>query len=455
MPKARKHTTGLRATGIRPRVVLGLVLALAAGSAAANGPAVRAAGGPMKIADAALEPVEWSALDSWAADDHSAGFAAFLASCKAVLNGRAAVKDGRPMRSALMAACRRARAAVTADSAGTRRFFEDNFRPVRISKLGDAQGFLTGYYEPIVDGSRFPGPLHTAPMYRRPGDLVALGKRRKADGFPNKGAEIGRKVGKHKIVPYYDRAEIEDGALDGRRLEICWLRDPVDAFFIHIQGSARVRLEDGVMLRLNYDAHNGHPYTPVGRILIERGIVPREEMSMDRIRGWMHANPDDGKVLRRQNRSYVFFRITGLSDHDEAVGAQGVPLTPVRSIAVDKALHVYGTPFFIEADLPIADPTPTTKFGRLMVAQDTGSAIVGPARADIYFGAGDEAGLVSGRIKQPGRFVMLVPREADPVEAGKLMPVPRPKPKITEAAASTGGKAAARAKPRPKPTPKR
>ena len=122
---------------------------------------------------------------------------------------------------------------------------------------------------------------------------------------------------------------------------------------IQIQGSARVRLEDGTLLRVNYDAHNGHPYTPVGRILIERNIMPREEMSMDRIRKWMAANPDRRRELRRQNKSYVFFRITGLADDERAGGAQGVPLTPGRSIAVDRKLHVYGTPFFIEADLPI------------------------------------------------------------------------------------------------------
>ncbi len=159
-------------------------------------------------------------------------------------------------------------------------------------------------------------------------------------------------------MPYYDRGEIEDGALDGQRLEICWIKDPIDLLFIQIQGSARVRLEDGTMLRINYDAHNGHPYTAVGRILIERKEVPREEMSMERIRDWMNAHPDQAKELRNQNRSYVFFRIVGLSDEQEATGAQGVPLTPRRSIAVDKALHVYGTPFYIQAGLPVSAGAP-------------------------------------------------------------------------------------------------
>ena len=173
---------------------------------------------------------------------------------------------------------------------------------------------------------------------------------------------------------------------------------------------------------------------PVGRILIERKIIPREEMSMDRIRDWMRGNPQDAEEVRRQNRSFVFFRIVGLSDDREPVGAQGVPLTPGRSIAVDNALHVYGTPFFIRAGLPLANDKRDLSFDRLMIAQDTGSAIVGPARADIYWGAGEEAGRIAGRIRNAGSFAMLVPREIDPVVAGARMPLPpdKPPPEVAE-----------------------
>jgi membrane-bound lytic murein transglycosylase A len=184
-------------------------------------------------------------------------------------------------------------------------------------------------------------------------------------------------------------------------------------------------------MRINYDAHNGYPYTPVGRILIDRGNVPKEQMSMQKIREWMDQNPDGAKELRRQNRSYVFFREVQLSDKDEAVGAQGVPLTPGRSIAVDKALHVYGTPFFIGGELPIETEQSKTPFHRLMIAQDTGSAIVGPARADLYFGAGADAGRVSGRLRHNMRFVMLVPKSLDPVARGRKMPLPDPRPSET------------------------
>ncbi len=295
---------------------------------------------------------------------------------------------------------------------------------VRVSKIDDPNGFLTGYYEPVVDGSRTPTDDFKVPLYGRPRDLVHMGRKRKAESFPNTGRVV-RRISRGKYVPYFDRAQIEDGALATRGLEIAYLKDANDLLFIQIQGSARIRLADGALLRVNYDAHNGHPYTPVGRILIERGIIPREEMSMDRIRKWMAENPDGGKELRRQNKSYVFFRTTGAPEQEEARGAQGVPLTATRSIAVDKALHVYGTPFFIAADLPIATETSATKFRKLMVAQDTGSAIVGPARADLYFGSGVEAGRIAGRIKNAAQVMMLMPRALDPSEAGKAMPLPR------------------------------
>ena len=302
---------------------------------------------------------------------------------------------------------------------------------MRIARLGETDGFLTGYYEPIVEGSRLPNPEFHVPLYRRPRDLVAAGHKPGADGFPNKGVLVGRRNEKNEIVPYHDRGAIEDGALDGQRLEICWLKDPFEALSISIQGSARVVLEDGTTLRVNYDAHNGYPYTPVGRVLIDRNHVPREEMSMQRIREWMSVNPTEAREVRHANRSYVFFRITGLSGEGEPAGAQGVPLTPLRSIAVDK-IHVYGTPFYIEAKLPIDSTKATTSFRRLMIAQDTGSAIVGPARADLYWGAGVEAGRISGRIRHPARFVMLLPRELDLVAAGRQMPLPLKKPAISD-----------------------
>jgi membrane-bound lytic murein transglycosylase A len=386
---------------------------------------------PVKIPNSQVEPVAWNDIDGWANDDHASAFAAFLVSCRPIVKNTTPAPDTPPLYLALQSVCRRAVASPPLDNARARAFFEDNFRGVRIARLGENTGLLTGYYEPIVAGSRFPTQEFTVPVYRRPPDLVSPGLPVGAS-FPNKGRAL-REVGKGQFVPYYERAEIEEGVLDGKRLEICWLRDPIDLLFIQIQGSARVRLEDGVMLRINYDAHNGHPYTAVGRLLVEQKIVAKDEMSMDRIREWMLGHPEDGKILRRANKAFVFFRVTGLSGEDEPVGGQGVRLTPGRSIAVDRPTHVYGIPFFIEASLPIAGEEPTTPFRRLMIAQDTGSAIVGPARADLYFGAGEEAGRIAGRIKSLGKFTMLVPREVDPLEAGLHMPLPPDKPPVPKA----------------------
>ena len=385
--------------------------------------------GPFKLADTALEPIKWADVPGWAGDDHLAAFAAYQASCQTFRSIKEP-HDERPVFNALWNVCRRAAGVRPTDKEAARRFFENNFQPVEIVRLGETQGFLTGYYEPIVQGSRFPDPEFHVPLYRRPYDLAAAGLKPGAE-FPNKGALVGRRNERNEIVPYHDRGAIEAGALDGQKLEICWLRDPFEALAIQIQGSARVILEDGTPLRINYDSHNGYPYTAVGRVLIERNLVPREEMSMQRIRDWMAANPDEAPKVRATNRSYIFFRITGLSNDGEPVGAGGVPLVPGRSIAVDK-IHVYGTPFFIEASLPIESAKPTTPFRRLMIAQDTGSAIVGPARADLYWGAGDDAARIAGRIRHPGRFVMLLPRDLDMVEAGKRTPLPVPKPQIPE-----------------------
>jgi membrane-bound lytic murein transglycosylase A len=412
------------------------MLVLLVGFAGLSAAAPSAPFQPLQFPDTQYEPVDWSDLHGWTSDDHAAAFAAFLSSCRA-LNVKQRSRDVTPITEALQHVCARAMAAIPLDEDGARKFFETNFRPLRINKLGDTDGFLTGYYEPIIDGSRVPTGEFTAPIYRRPPNLVVSGRRKLGDVFPSKGVKVGRRVGRRKIVPYYTRGEIEDGALDGWHLEICWLRSQIDVLFAQIQGSARIRLEDGSILRVNYDSHNGWPYTPIGRVLIDRGIMTKDEVSMQRIRDWMEANPDQAKDVRRQNKAYVFFRITDLSTDDEAVGGEGVPLAPGRSIAIDRALHAYGTPFFIDADLPIANDKIGTKFQRLVIAQDTGSAIVGPARADIYFGAGDEAARIAGRIKNPGEFVMLLPLALDPVAAGRDMPLPPERPSAFSLDSST------------------
>jgi membrane-bound lytic murein transglycosylase A len=386
---------------------------------------------PLAINGSQYLPLAWSDVPGWSEDDHLAALQTFRASCKPIAAQDAASlpPDSRALGASLRDPCREARATEIADAAKARAFFEQNFTPLKISRLGEGDGFVTGYYEPVIEGSREANEVFNIPVYRRPSNLFVKGFNQASPDLPNKGP-VYRKIGRRKLVPYYDRAQIEDGAIEQRGLEIVWLKSQTDLLFAQIQGSARVQLEDGSTVRINYDSYNGYPYTPVGRILVDRGIIPKDQMSMQKIREWMEANPADADEVRRQNRSYIFFREVPLSDKEEAVGAQGVPLTPGRSIAVDKSLHVYGTPFFIQGDLPIDSATAKTPFHRLMIAQDTGSAIVGPARADLYLGAGTEAGKVSGRLRHNMRFVMLVPKSLDPSMRARQLPLPDPRPSV-------------------------
>lgn len=443
---ARKHEKPLRPSANVGRAKKGHAAAKStarsrsaakAGAKPAHGaPARRAAAAHLfRMPQAALEPTEYAALDGWAEDDHVAAFLTFRKSCAPILHGRDPVGPGRPVFGALRQICAHARKLPAhPDEATARHFFETEFRPVLISAVDARQGFLTGYYEPEVEGSRERTDDYQSPLYRRPPDLIIRAPKK---GAPSNKGEAFRRDGK-KLVPYYDRGAILDGALAGRSLELAWIKDPVDAFFAHIQGSVRVRLPDGDVLRLNYDGHNGQTYTPIGRILVDQGTVPREKISMDTIRAYISNDPEAGRALMRQNKSYVFFRVAKeLKKDDGAVGGQGLPLTAGRSIAVDRALHVYGTPFYIDAKLPIDGEAPTTPFRKLMIAQDTGSAIIGPARADIFFGAGKEAGSIAGRIQHPGRFAMLLPKALDPSRAPPpplppARPADAPKPPASE-----------------------
>lgn len=410
----------------RRAVHLSLIFGLLAGVSAP----VTARELPAKIRSAQVDTLSFDTLAGWKDDDHAEAYGAFINSCRAILNGTKAMRKARPVYGGLFEVCERAKAAWPLDRDQARVFFEKNFKPVRLAQPGEAQGFFTGYYETEVHGSRVPTDEYKVPIYAAPAATV--------------------KKKQSKVFAHLDRAEIEEGALKGKGLEICWVKNPIDAFFAQIQGSTRVKLEDGKLLRLNYIASNGMKYTPVGRDLIDRGIITKEEMSMDKIRAWMEANPEEGQALRRKNKSFVFFTETSLAAHQECIGAQGVPLTPLRSLAVDKKLHVYGTPIWIDAELPIASEKPDTKFQRLLIAQDTGSAIVGPARADIYFGAGEEIGSIAGRIKQFGNFVMLVPRSV-PMKGDSTpanVPLPKSRPKDTIADAGKADSTAASAKSR-------
>lgn len=355
----------------------------------------------------------FSELQGWSEDDHAAAFGAFRIGCQAKFDAAVYEDQRGKLATALSAICRHAE---TSPPANARRFFEAHFEPWPISSAEGGPGFFTGYYEPVVAGSRVKTASHQTPLYRRPADLVPLSPPDPGGALANGGDVVRRIDGRD--LPYWTRAEIEDGALAGRGDELVWLADPVDAFFIQIQGSARIALPDGTVMRINYDGHNGHRYYPVGRNLIERGLVAREDMSLQKIRDYMHADLEAGRQLRRLNPSYVFFRQTPPHPLGEGpLGAQNVPLTAGRSIAVDKRRHVYGLPVWIETELPRDDSRETLPLRRLTVAQDTGSAIVGPARADIYFGHGDVAAREAGSLKHHGRFVLLLPKGHQPPDS--------------------------------------
>jgi membrane-bound lytic murein transglycosylase A len=212
------------------------------------------------------------------------------------------------------------------------------------------------------------------------------------------------------FVPFFDRLAIESGALAGRGLELAWLADPVDAFFVHVQGSARLRLTDGGTLRVSFDGKSGHPYTSIGRLAVERGLLSRDEADKDGLEAWLKRNREAGLALMRENRSYIFFRATSQAEDEGPIGAAGVPLSPGRSLAVDRTLHTFHTPIWVDAPGVHDGSGGDATFRRLMIAQDTGSAILGPARGDIFFGSGDRAGSMAGRVRHRAEMILLLPQ---------------------------------------------
>jgi membrane-bound lytic murein transglycosylase A len=245
------------------------------------------------------------------------------------------------------------------------------------------------------------------PLYRKPDDLVMVDLGEFRENL--KGERIAGRVIDGRLRPYEDRTRIEGGALKGRDLEMVWVDDPVDAFFLHIQGSGRITLEDGSVMRVGYAGQNGHPYIAVGRELIARGVLTKENVSMQSIREWLHANPGEASGLMNKNPSFVFFRPL---DGEGPLGAQGVALTPGRSLAVDRSFVPYGLPVWLDAQDPLDG---AARVRRLMVAQDTGGAIRGPVRGDVFWGHGADAELRAGRMKSPGRYYLLIPRTVIPM----------------------------------------
>jgi len=376
---------------------------------------------PLTAPFPAVTPLRFADLEGWPTLDVAPALAAFrrsaLASTTAPATGAsvpAAPVSGAPLASGVSAAALDAvfEALVAmpepTSEAQARRFFERHFEPTRI----ETTGFVTGYYEPLVAGSRERTAAFTVPLYAPPADLVTVSP--ESEGAATR---FVQRLPDGATRDYPDRAAIEGGALAGRGLEIAWLADPVDAFFVHVQGSARLALPDGATMRVGYAAKNGHRFTAIGRVLVQEGRLALEEADMAGLRRWLAAHPGEMRRVLDQNRSFIFFREMP-DDEPEAgpVGGAGVALTPLASLAVDRGLHAYGTPILVEAPTLAVEGAP---FRRLMVAQDTGSAIVGPARGDIFTGSGARAGALAGGIRHPARFTLLRPCEDNAARADR------------------------------------
>jgi membrane-bound lytic murein transglycosylase A len=367
-------------------------------------------------------PVAFDDLPGWAQDDHLAAFQAFLKSCERVVaRGRdqAPASGKSPQRPphALVSVCGAAidAAGGITDKDKARAFFEERFTPNAVVKKVKA-GLLTGYYEPVLEGSRTREGPYQVPIYKRPADLVNVVDDTRR-GALKPGALTHVRKTATGTEPYYTRAEIEGGALKGKGLELLYFADAVDVFFMQIQGSGRVKLTDGTTVRVHYDGKNGHPYSSIGRYLTEKSLFAADRMSMSALQAWLRADPERGKLVMWQNTSYVFFR--EIKDETGApLGALRVPLTPQRSLAIDTAYHALGTPIYISVPtmkhVPDASP-----FSRLMIGQDVGSAIRGPERGDIYFGSGDAAGKLASTTGHPGKFFVLLPNAASKEAAAR------------------------------------
>jgi membrane-bound lytic murein transglycosylase A len=355
-----------------------------------------------------FRPLTFDGLPGWREDDHGPALSAFALSAtrslvKPYRSGSLGIEAG-----AFEDAFAQARAARPETRSAAREFFETFFTPCLVQpSSGRDRGFVTGFYEPEADASPVRTDRFRVPLYTRPPDLVDIDDQNRPASLDPYLA-FGRDTG-DGIVEYHDRRAIELGALRGLGLEMAWLEDPVDVFFIHVQGAARLRFADGSVRRVTYAAKSGQRFTGPGGILAERGEMPLAAVTMQSIRAWFRAHPERVDEILWCNRSFIFFREAPVDDPALGpVAAAKVPLTPGRSMAVDRVLHTFATPFFIVApDLTAFGNTP---FQRLMIAQDTGSAIVGAARGDLFAGSGAAAGEIAGVIKNAADFYALVPR---------------------------------------------
>lgn len=345
-------------------------------------------------------------LPGWLEADATPALAAFRKSCRALT--RRTDLSGLTQAGDWDAPC-----AAAATATDARVFFASHFTPVTV---GSGTGLNTGYFEPELAGSRTPSPAHPVPIYKRPSDLIEVDLGLFADNL--KGRRIRGRVDGAALIPYFDRAQIEDGALAGKGLEIGYAADAYELFFLHIQGSGRLRLPDGSVMRIGYDGQNGREYVGIGSRLRQMNALGPGQATMDGIIGWMKANPEGGRALMRENKSYIFFKVlTG----EGPLGAMNVALTPEYSVATDPKFVPLGAPLWLDTKIPepnqgvMANGAPAytmTSFRRLMVAQDTGGAIKGANRFDLFWGPGERASRIAGGLSSQGRATLLLPKVA-------------------------------------------
>ena len=359
-----------------------------------------------------FEVIPFSAIAGWTNDNLPLALEAFQRSAQEIIEDghgfkRQARFGGR--REDWLPVCEAA--LKTADA---QKFFETRFLAMRVHDGERPEGLYTGYYEPETEGSLTESHAYPVPIYSKPDDLFTFSEaERQATGLTYGRRENGKALG------YSTRRQIEEGALAGKGLEICFVKSWVDAFFIHVQGNGRVILDDGKVIRLSYAAKNGQNYTGIGSVLLARGIGTPQTMSMQLLRQWMTENPSQMRELLWSNTSFVFFRVTEIVDpHLGAIGAAKVNLTPLRSLAVDRSNWMFGTPLFIDTHEPPGAKGGPAPFRHLMIAQDTGTAIRGLIRGDVYWGWGETAANNAGHMKSAGTMTALLPKDL----AQRLLP---------------------------------
>lgn len=358
-----------------------------------------------------LTKVSFNELEGWGQDDPSALFAAM----SDILTH---LGKGKPYRTAslgltaadLTVLLEKAKSAGITGPDEARAFFEDNCVPFRINLRENKRGFVTAFYEPELEVSAIRDEVWKYPIYNRPHDLIDLNDSNRPSHIDPYYAFALSKDG--MISEYPDRRAIDQGYLEGRGLEIAYAKSKVDLFFVHVQGAARLRFTDGSLKRVTYSAKAGHRFSPVGRLLLDRGELDPATISMQTIRQWLADHPDQVDEVLWHNRSYIFFREAAVDGLDLGpIAAAKIPLVAGRSLAVDRLIHTFGFPFFIQSE-SLTHLDGGKPFARLMLALDTGSAIVGPARGDIFTGSGDEAGELAGTVRNSADFTILIPKEA-------------------------------------------